>query len=121
MRSASSSPGRTTRPGPSSPPTGPPWTGSPKSSWSGRRWTPRRSRRRSSTSPRGRVLDSTAHPLVMGALNVTPDSFSDGGLYADAASAIARGLEMLDEGADLVDVGGESKRPGVPPGDAGEE
>jgi len=67
------------------------------------------------------VLDNTAHTLVMGALNVTPDSFSDGGLHADAASAIARGLEMLDEGADLVDVGGESTRPGAQPVDAEEE
>ena len=70
---------------------------------------------------RGRVLDNTAHTLVMGALNVTPDSFSDGGLHADAASAVARGLEMLDEGADLVDIGGESTRPGAQPVDAEEE
>ncbi|HSQ37227.1 MAG TPA: dihydropteroate synthase [Acidimicrobiia bacterium] len=70
---------------------------------------------------RGRVLDTAAHTLVMGALNVTPDSFSDGGLHADAGSAVARGLEMLDEGADLVDVGGESTRPGAEPVDAEEE
>src|SRR4030065_295984 len=98
MRSASSSPGRTTRPGPSSPPTGPPlpWVPpAPFAPFRPVRW-----------QVRGRVLDNTAHTLVMGALNVTPDSFSDGGLYADAASAIARGLEMLDEGADLVGVGG---------------
>jgi len=67
------------------------------------------------------VLDTAAHTLVMGALNVTPDSFSDGGLHADAASATARGLEMLDEGADLVDIGGESTRPGAQPVDAEEE
>ncbi len=56
-----------------------------------------------------------ARPLVMGILNVTPDSFSDGGLYATAEAAVARGLEMMNEGADLVDVGGESTRPGAAP------
>jgi len=70
---------------------------------------------------RRRVLDTVAHTLVMGALNVTPDSFSDGGLYSDAGSAVARGLEMLGEGADLVDVGGESTRPGAEPVGAEEE
>jgi dihydropteroate synthase len=54
-------------------------------------------------------------PLVMGVLNVTPDSFSDGGLYLDPEKALARGLEMVAEGADLVDVGGESSRPGAEP------
>lgn len=49
---------------------------------------------------------------VMGILNVTPDSFSDGGLYGDAETAIRRGLAMREEGAILVDVGGESTRPG---------
>ena len=48
---------------------------------------------------------------VVGVLNVTPDSFSDGGLYADVEAAIARGLELTARGADLVDVGGESTRP----------
>ena len=51
--------------------------------------------------------------LVMGVLNVTPDSFSDGGAHADEASAIRHGLELLAEGADFVDVGGESTRPGA--------
>jgi dihydropteroate synthase len=51
----------------------------------------------------------------MGVLNVTPDSFSDGGLYLNAASAVARGLEMMEAGADLIDVGGESSRPGAEP------
>ncbi len=51
----------------------------------------------------------------MGVLNVTPDSFSDGGLYDRTDAAVARGLEMLDERADLVDVGGESSRPGAQP------
>lgn len=51
--------------------------------------------------------------LVMGIVNVTPDSFSDGGLYAAPAAGVARGLELRDSGADLVDVGGESTRPGA--------
>ncbi len=51
--------------------------------------------------------------LVMGILNVTPDSFADGGRYVDTASAIARGLEMVAEGADIIDIGGESTRPGA--------
>ena len=51
--------------------------------------------------------------LVMGVLNVTPDSFSDGGLYVEARAAVARGLAMRSAGADLVDVGGESTRPGA--------
>ena len=51
----------------------------------------------------------------MGILNVTPDSFSDGGLYADPEKAIARGLRMVEEGADIVAVGGESTRPGSAP------
>ncbi|MDN6387622.1 MAG: dihydropteroate synthase, partial [Corynebacterium sp.] len=48
---------------------------------------------------------------IMGVLNVTPDSFSDGGRYFDHDSAIAHGLELLDSGADIIDVGGESTRP----------
>jgi dihydropteroate synthase len=58
---------------------------------------------------------SLDRPRVMGVLNVTPDSFSDGGAYADAAAAIAAGLAMAAAGADIVDVGGESTRPGSPP------
>jgi dihydropteroate synthase len=57
----------------------------------------------------------------MGVLNVTPDSFSDGGCFADAATAIAHGLEMHAAGADYVDVGGESTRPGADRVDAEEE
>ena len=53
--------------------------------------------------------------LVMGILNVTPDSFSDGGRWAETGSAVARGLEMVAEGADIIDVGGESTRPGATP------
>jgi len=55
----------------------------------------------------------TAVPLVMGVVNVTPDSFSDGGLYADAESAIAHGRQLMADGADILDVGGESTRPGA--------
>ncbi|MHB8636250.1 MAG: dihydropteroate synthase [Fimbriimonadaceae bacterium] len=54
-------------------------------------------------------------PAVMGVLNVTPDSFSDGGAYATTALAIEAGRRMADEGADLIDVGGESTRPGAEP------
>src|ERR1700743_718839 len=55
----------------------------------------------------------------MGVLNVTPDSFSDGGRYLDTGDAIAHGLAMRERGADLIDVGGESTRPGASRGDAG--
>ena len=54
-------------------------------------------------------------PSVMGVLNVTPDSFSDGGLFVDPTQAIAHGKRAIDEGAVLVDVGGESTRPGAEP------
>ena len=57
----------------------------------------------------------------MGVLNVTPDSFSDGGRFADPEAAVARGLRLVAEGADVVDVGGESTRPGAGPVDAAEE
>jgi dihydropteroate synthase len=59
--------------------------------------------------------------LVMGVLNVTPDSFCDGGRLAGVEAAIARGLRMFEEGADWVDVGGESTRPGASPVPADEE
>lgn len=57
--------------------------------------------------PRG----SLARPLVMGIVNVTPDSFSDGGRHADVGAAVAHGLSLVAEGADILDVGGESTRP----------
>ena len=60
-------------------------------------------------------------PVVMGVLNVTPDSFSDGGRYADREAAIAHGVAMRADGADLVDVGGESTRPGAERIDAATE
>jgi dihydropteroate synthase len=69
---------------------------------------------------RGKVLDLT-EPVVMGVLNVTPDSFSDGGRYASTEAAIAQGLQMVEEGAAIIDVGGESTRPGAAPVDAAEE
>lgn len=59
--------------------------------------------------------------LVMGILNVTPDSFSDGGLWVDADAAVARGLALVAQGADIVDVGGESTRPDADRVDAGTE
>lgn len=52
-------------------------------------------------------------PLLMGILNVTPDSFSDGGVYPSSKDAIKRGIEMVEQGADIIDVGGESTRPGA--------
>ena len=60
----------------------------------------------------GRQLD-LSEPLIMGIVNVTPDSFSDGGRYAGTQEAIAHGLELLEEGADILDIGGESTRPGA--------
>ena|ERR1051326_1389073 len=59
-----------------------------------------------------RVFDLSRHGLIMGVLNVTPDSFSDGGKFFTSAKAIERGLAMAAEGADIIDVGGESTRPG---------
>ncbi len=55
----------------------------------------------------------TSRPAIMGVLNLTPDSFSDGGRYPDAGAAVAAGLAMTEQGADIVDVGGESTRPGA--------
>ena len=66
-------------------------------------------------------LDLGARTLVMGIINVTPDSFADGGRRFDPALAIADGLKMIADGADILDVGGESTRPGAEPVDAGEE
>jgi dihydropteroate synthase len=60
-------------------------------------------------------------PLVMGVLNVTPDSFSDGGQFLDPAAAVAHGRQLIAEGANIVDVGGESTRPGADPVDEDEE
>jgi dihydropteroate synthase len=60
-----------------------------------------------------RVLELGRRTLIMGVVNVTPDSFSDGGLYLDAEKAVVRAEHLLDEGASIIDVGGESTRPGV--------
>src|SRR5947209_3090931 len=62
-----------------------------------------------------RVLRIEGRPLVMGIVNVTPDSFSDGGLYASVEAAVGHGLELVRQGADLLDIGGESTRPGAEP------
>jgi dihydropteroate synthase len=69
---------------------------------------------------RGRVL-TLSRPLVMGIVNVTPDSFSDGGHYLETTAAVRHGLRLVDEGADVLDVGGESTRPGSHPVTADEE
>jgi len=60
-----------------------------------------------------RSLQLGKRTLIMGVLNVTPDSFSDGGLYFDRERAVEHGLRLLDEGAEIIDVGGESTRPGA--------
>ena len=60
-------------------------------------------------------------PLVMGIVNVTPDSFSDGGRHATTEAALAHALKLIDQGADVLDVGGESTRPGSDPVDEAEE
>jgi len=63
---------------------------------------------------RQQLWDLSHRPLVMGILNVTPDSFSDGGEYEDPSRAVERAMTMVHEGADIVDIGGESTRPGAP-------
>ncbi|MGE3806377.1 MAG: dihydropteroate synthase [Gemmataceae bacterium] len=68
-----------------------------------------------------RRLELPRRPRIMGILNVTPDSFSDGGRHAGVEGAVARALTMIEEGADLIDVGGESTRPGANPVDEAEE
>ncbi|WP_293034045.1 dihydropteroate synthase [Paraburkholderia sp.] len=69
----------------------------------------------------GRFTLTFERPLVMGILNVTPDSFSDGGRYVDPGEALRRAEQMLLDGADMVDIGGESTRPGAPPVPVAEE
>lgn len=70
---------------------------------------------------RDRELRLDARPLIMGIINVTPDSFSDGGETTDAGSAAARAWAMIEQGADIIDIGGESTRPGAQPVDAAEQ
>ena len=66
-------------------------------------------------------IDMRRRTALMGILNVTPDSFSDGGRYLEARKAIARGVELAGQGADIIDIGGESTRPGARPLSAPEE
>ncbi|HCN27650.1 MAG TPA: dihydropteroate synthase [Verrucomicrobiales bacterium] len=68
-----------------------------------------------------RTLDLSRRGLVMGIVNVTPDSFSDGGRFADTGRAVEHALRLLDEGADILDIGGESTRPGADPVPEAEE
>lgn len=60
---------------------------------------------------RGREININ-RTLIMAILNVTPDSFSDGGMYIETGAAVKRGLELEAQGADIIDIGGESTRPG---------
>ena len=62
---------------------------------------------------RSRTLELGARTLIMGVVNVTPDSFSDGGKFLDPTQAVAHALQLLEEGADILDIGGESTRPGT--------
>jgi dihydropteroate synthase len=68
----------------------------------------------------GQILD-LKQPRIMGVLNITPDSFSDGGAWLTVEKAMAHARQMADAGADIIDVGGESTRPGSAPVSAGEE
>ena len=81
-------------------------------------WTPQPDLSARVGAPMDRLIGVTNLPapgrtVVMGILNVTPDSFSDGGEFLDVDAAVAHGLALFGEGADLVDVGGESTRPGA--------
>jgi dihydropteroate synthase len=81
-------------------------------------WTPYRRHWR---LPSGKTLELGHRTLIMGILNVTPDSFSDGGRYLAVDAAVAHAKRMVEEGADVIDVGGESTRPGSRPVSAEEE
>lgn len=70
---------------------------------------------------RGFALGPKRHPLIVGVLNVTPDSFSDGGAHYGTDEAYRRAMEMVEEGADVIDIGGESTRPGAKTVSADEE
>jgi dihydropteroate synthase len=63
----------------------------------------------------GKFSLDLSRPLIMGVVNVTPDSFSDGGLFLDARQAVAHARRLIEEGADILDIGGESTRPGAAP------
>ena len=62
---------------------------------------------------RDRILKIGSRPLILGIVNVTPDSFSDGGQHASAEAATAHALKLVEQGADILDIGGESTRPGA--------
>ena len=62
---------------------------------------------------KGRMIEFPAKPLIMGVVNVTPDSFFDGGRYLDTTAAVAHAVRLVEEGADLLDIGAESTRPGA--------
>ncbi len=83
-----------------------------------RRWS---ERQYSLSLPRGRRWQLGLRPAILGILNITPDSFSDGGCFLDPDAALRRALQMLEEGADAIDIGGESTRPGSRPVSAKEE
>jgi dihydropteroate synthase len=68
-----------------------------------------------------RIVDLSKRGMIMGVLNVTPDSFSDGGEFFVTAAAVERGIQIAAEGADIIDVGGESTRPGAEPVSAKDE
>ncbi len=70
---------------------------------------------------RTKVFDFSLRPFVMGIVNVTPDSFSDGGMFFNPEQAITHGMRLAEEGADIIDIGGESTRPGADPIPAAEE
>lgn len=70
---------------------------------------------------RGTTHDLSRHGLIMGIVNVTPDSFSDGGRFADSGRAVEHALRLVAEGADILDIGGESTRPGAEPVPEAEE
>jgi dihydropteroate synthase len=69
----------------------------------------------------GRFRLDLARPLVMGVVNITPDSFSDGGRFFDTNAAVAHALQLAEDGADILDIGGESSRPGALPVSVAEE
>ena len=62
---------------------------------------------------KGRLIEFPNRPLIMGVVNVTPDSFYDGGRYLDIEGAVAHAVQLVEEGADLLDIGAESTRPGA--------
>src|SRR6266446_9157459 len=68
-----------------------------------------------------RIVDLSKRGMIMGVLNITPDSFSDGGNFFCTDAAVERGIQIAAEGADIVDVGGESTRPGAEPVSTEEE